>query len=120
MSMRTGAELNQAIKPFQEEDRARSWRLLLITIALGSAVPAAAQRSDAPGLESALHEISADVSGRVAQQPGFAAASAQDSPWLDTRELSILFTADLMGRFRDVRCNRSADYTMGEFPEPAI
>jgi len=34
MSMRTGAELNQAIKPFQEEDRPRSWRLLLTTIAI--------------------------------------------------------------------------------------
>jgi len=34
MSMRTGAELNQATRPFQQEDRARSWRLLLTTIAL--------------------------------------------------------------------------------------
>ncbi len=34
MAMRTGAELNQAIKPYQEEDRARSWRLLLTTIAI--------------------------------------------------------------------------------------
>lgn len=34
MSMRTGAELNQAIKPFQEEDRARTWRLLLVTLAV--------------------------------------------------------------------------------------
>ena len=34
MSTRTGAELNQAIKPFQDEDRPRSWRLLLTTIAI--------------------------------------------------------------------------------------
>ncbi len=34
MSTRTGAELNQAIKPFQEEDRPRSWRLLLTTMAI--------------------------------------------------------------------------------------
>jgi omega-6 fatty acid desaturase (delta-12 desaturase) len=30
--MRTGSDLNIAVKPFQEEDRAKSWRLLAITI----------------------------------------------------------------------------------------
>ena len=34
MSTRTGAELNQAIKPFQEEDRAKTWRLLIVTLAV--------------------------------------------------------------------------------------
>lgn len=33
-TMRTGAELNQAVKPFQDEDRAKTWRLLLTTLAL--------------------------------------------------------------------------------------
>ncbi|MCC6621531.1 MAG: fatty acid desaturase [Deltaproteobacteria bacterium] len=37
---RTGAELNQAVKPFQEEDRKKSWRLLAITL-LALAAPLA-------------------------------------------------------------------------------
>ncbi len=32
--MRTGSELNIAVKPFQEEDRGHSWQLLLITLAV--------------------------------------------------------------------------------------
>lgn len=32
--MRTGSDLNVAIKPFQEEDRPKSWRLLGVTLAL--------------------------------------------------------------------------------------
>lgn len=32
--MRTGSDLNIAIKPFQEEDRAKSWRLLGVTLGL--------------------------------------------------------------------------------------
>ncbi|MGM0575044.1 MAG: fatty acid desaturase family protein [Myxococcota bacterium] len=39
--MRTGAELNRATRPFVEEDRARSWRLLLTTLALQAATLAA-------------------------------------------------------------------------------
>jgi omega-6 fatty acid desaturase (delta-12 desaturase) len=32
VSMRTGSELNIAVKPFQEEDRGKSWRLLATTL----------------------------------------------------------------------------------------
>lgn len=32
--LRTGAQLNQAVRPFAEEDRAKSWRLLAVTMAV--------------------------------------------------------------------------------------
>jgi len=33
IEMRTGSELNKAVKPYQTEDRGRTWRLLAVTIA---------------------------------------------------------------------------------------